>query len=99
MKMEMQSGNLFLVFIHTVSMLLIGCAIGMHWRGSLSIAICLTILGAALFVLHEVVTMLLWIGATAFFGAVRFDREPLSNPYQTHDLCPLDLCPSRTLRG
>jgi hypothetical protein len=29
------------------------------------------------------------------FGAVRYDREPLSNPYQTHDLCPLDLCPIR----
>jgi hypothetical protein len=22
------------------------------------------------------------------FGAVRYDRERLSNPYQTHDLCP-----------
>jgi hypothetical protein len=30
----------------------------------------------------------------ASFGAVRNDREPLSNPYQTHDLCPVDLCPA-----
>jgi hypothetical protein len=29
----------------------------------------------------------------ASFGAVRYDREPLSNPYQTRDLCPVDLCP------
>jgi hypothetical protein len=29
----------------------------------------------------------------ASFGAVRHDREPLSNPYQTHDLCLVDLCP------
>jgi hypothetical protein len=33
----------------------------------------------------------------ASFGAVRYDREPLSNPYQTHDLCPEDLCPTRIL--
>ena len=29
----------------------------------------------------------------ASFGAVRNGREPLSNPYQTRDLCPVDLCP------
>ena len=65
MKMEMQSGNLFLVFIYSLSLLLIGCAVGMHWRGSPSVALCLAILGAALFVLHELVTVLLWFGATA----------------------------------
>ena len=33
--------------------------------GPPSVALCLTILGAALFVLHELVTVLLWFGATA----------------------------------
>jgi hypothetical protein len=33
----------------------------------------------------------------ASFGAVRNDREPLSNPYQTHDLCPVNLCPALVL--
>jgi hypothetical protein len=65
MKMEMQSGNLLLVFIYSLSLLLIGCAVGMHWRGSPSVALCVTILGAALFVLHELMTVLLWFGATA----------------------------------
>ena len=59
MKVEMQSGNLLLVFIYSLSLLVIGCAIGMHWRRSPSVALCLTILGAALFVLHELVTVLL----------------------------------------
>ena len=31
----------------------------------------------------------------ASFGAVRCDREPLSNPYQTHDLCPTRILPQR----
>ena len=35
----------------------------------------------------------------ASFGAVRNDREPLSNPYQTHDLCPIDLCPALDFPG
>ena len=29
----------------------------------------------------------------ASLGAVGNDREPLSNPYQTHDLCRMALCP------
>ena len=65
MKMEMQSPNLLLVFIYSLSLLLIGCAIGMQWHGSPSTAMSAAILGAALFVLHELVTMLLWFAATA----------------------------------
>jgi hypothetical protein len=30
----------------------------------------------------------------ATFGAVRNDQERLSNPYQTHDFCPVNLCPA-----
>jgi hypothetical protein len=29
-----------------------------------------------------------------FLGAVNNDREPFSNQYQTHDLCPANLCPN-----
>src|SRR5580704_9549884 len=35
----------------------------------------------------------------ASFGAARNDREQLSNPYQTHDLCPVSLCPPVENRG
>jgi multisubunit Na+/H+ antiporter MnhB subunit len=65
--MQMTSGNLFLIFIQSVFMLLFGCTIGMHWHGSPGTAFCLTILGAALWVLHELITVLLWFGATAFW--------------------------------
>ena len=42
---------------------------------------------------RKVVTYRKQASRMASFGAVRYDREPLSNPYQTHDLCPVDLCP------
>jgi hypothetical protein len=65
MKIEMTSGNLLLVFIHSLFMLLFGCAIGMHWHGSPTTALCLTILGAALWAFHELITVLLWFSVTA----------------------------------
>ena len=46
---------------------------------------------------RKVVTYRKQASRMASFGAVRNDREPLSNPYQTHDLCPLDLCPNSDL--
>ena len=70
MKLEMQSGNLLLVFIYSLALLLIGCAIGLHWHGSPSIAICAAILGAALFVLHELLTVLVWFAATAVWTRI-----------------------------
>ena len=36
----------------------------------------------------------LTLRACAPFGAARYDRERLSNPYGTHDLCPADFCSS-----
>lgn len=65
MKMEMQSSNLLLVFIYSLALLFVGCAIGMYFRGSPSVALSIAILGAALFVLHEVVTLLIWFGSAA----------------------------------
>jgi hypothetical protein len=41
---------------------------------------------------RKVVTYRKHASRMASFGAVRNDQEPLSNPYQTHDLCPVDLC-------
>src|SRR5580704_3774622 len=48
---------------------------------------------------RKVVTYRKQASRMASFGAVRHDREPLSNPYQTHDLCPLNLCPPRRESG
>ena len=47
---------------------------------------------------RKVVTYRKQTSRMASFGAVRNDREPLSKPYQTHDLCPLDLCPDKLLK-
>ena len=41
---------------------------------------------------RKVVTYRKQASRMASFGAVRYDREPLSNPYQTPDLCPVNLC-------
>jgi hypothetical protein len=65
MKMQITSGNLLLVFIYSLFMLLFGCSIGMYWHGSPTIALCLAILGASLWVFHELITVLLWFGVTA----------------------------------
>jgi hypothetical protein len=46
---------------------------------------------------RKVVTYRKQASRMASFGAVRNDWEPLSNPYQTHDLCPVNLCPNRNL--
>ena len=43
---------------------------------------------------RKVVTYRKQASRMASIGAVRNDREPLSNPYQTHDLCPVNLCPN-----
>jgi hypothetical protein len=40
---------------------------------------------------RKVVTYRKQASRMASFGAVRHDQEPLSNPYQTHDLCPVNL--------
>jgi hypothetical protein len=47
---------------------------------------------------RKVVTYRKQASRMASFGAVRYDREPLSNPYQTYDLCPVDLCPPSRIR-
>src|SRR5260370_39286733 len=47
---------------------------------------------------RKVVTYRNHASRMASFGAVRYDREPLSNPYQSHDLCPVNLCPDSEFR-
>lgn len=71
MKLEARSPNLLLVFLYSLFLLLIGCAIGIHWSASPATASCLAILGASVFVLHELVTVLFWFGVTAFWIRMR----------------------------
>lgn len=65
MQMKMTSGNLLLVFLMSLFLLLFGCGIGMYWHCSPATALLIVLLGAVLWVLHEVITVLLWFGVTA----------------------------------
>jgi hypothetical protein len=56
MGMRVTLGNPFLIFIYSLALLLIGCAIGIHWRTSPCVAVCLALLGALLTVIHDTAT-------------------------------------------
>lgn len=58
----MTFANPILVFIQSLALLLIGCAIGIHWRTSavVWIAAC----GALLTVIHDLLEGLVWFGVT-----------------------------------
>lgn len=70
-------GNPFLIFIYSLAILLAGCSIGMHfcqWRSS---AVWLAVASAALIVLHDMLTGLLFASLTFR----RFQKEQ-RNPSQ-----------------
>jgi len=46
-------GNPVLIFVYSVALLLIGCAIGMHWYQSRASAIWIAVAAAALMVVHD----------------------------------------------
>jgi uncharacterized membrane protein YhhN len=65
MKMEMQLANPLLVFIYSLSLLVLGCAVGIYWHATPSIAVGLAIAGASLMVLHDTLTSLIWFWIAA----------------------------------
>ena len=52
-EMKVQLGHPVVIFIHSLALLLIGCAIGMHWHQSRSAAIWIAVCGAVLVVINE----------------------------------------------
>lgn len=60
MKMEMQLANPILIFIYSLSLLLLGCTVGIFWHTAPSVAAGLAIAGASLMVLHDTLTSLIW---------------------------------------
>jgi hypothetical protein len=60
MKMEMQLANPLLIFIYSLSLLLVGCAGGIYSHAAPSVAVGLAIAGASLMVLHDTLTSLIW---------------------------------------
>ncbi|MGA7159234.1 MAG: hypothetical protein WBY53_20480 [Acidobacteriaceae bacterium] len=66
-KLEMQLANPLLIFIYSLSIFLFGCAIGIHWHSSTGTAVGLAFAGAALMVLHDTISSLIWFGIAAMW--------------------------------
>jgi hypothetical protein len=65
MKMEMQLTNPILIFIYSLSLLLLGCTAGIFSHATPSVAVGLAIAGASLMVLHDRLTSLIWFWIAA----------------------------------
>jgi len=65
MKMEMQLANPLLVFIYSLSLLLVGCAVGIYWHAAPSVAVGLAVAGSSFMVLHDTLTSLIWFWIAA----------------------------------
>lgn len=55
--------NPLLVFIYSLSLLLAGCAIGMHWYQSRASAIWIAVAAASLMVVHDMFAGMIWCSA------------------------------------
>ena len=60
MKMGMRLGDPLLIFVYSLSLLLLGGAIGIHWHATPATAIGLTFAVASLMVLHDTLTSMIW---------------------------------------
>jgi hypothetical protein len=63
--MTVKLGDPLLVFIWSVGLLLLGCAIGMHWHASSSTAVAIAFAGSLLVVIEQMVTVVLCCFVTA----------------------------------
>jgi hypothetical protein len=66
-EMKVRLGHPVLIFIHSLALLLIGCAIGMHWHQSHSVAIWIAFSGAVLIVINEMISGFWWMSLTAWW--------------------------------
>jgi membrane protein YdbS with pleckstrin-like domain len=53
-------GHPVLIFVYSMALLLIGCAIGMHWYQSRASAIWIAVAATALMVMHDMLTGLIF---------------------------------------
>jgi membrane protein YdbS with pleckstrin-like domain len=68
---QISLGHPVLIFIYSLALLLIGCAIGMHWYQSRASAIWIAVAAASLMVVHDMFTGLIFASMTLR----RFQRE------------------------
>jgi hypothetical protein len=75
MKMHVTLGNPFLIAIYSGSLLLIGCAVGMHWSHMPATALWLSLAGGLLMAVHDSATAILWFWLTARWAHSVIERS------------------------
>jgi len=77
MKIHATLGNPFLIFLYSLAILVLGCAIGIHWKAASGTAFCLAVLGALLMVIHDLAMGVLWFWVVS---RRRFWSSPAASP-------------------
>jgi hypothetical protein len=75
MKMNVTLGNPFLIAIYSASLLLIGCAVGMHWAHTPATALWISLAGGLLMAVHDSATAILWFWLTARWAYSVIERK------------------------
>ena len=66
-EMKVRLGHPVVIFIHSLALLLIGVAIGMHWQQSHPTAIWIALCGALLTVINEMISGFFWLSIASFW--------------------------------
>jgi hypothetical protein len=75
MKTHVTLSNPVLVFVYSLSLLLLGGAIGIKWHSEPVAVFSIALLGAALMVVHDTFSALLWLWVGARYLGSATDRK------------------------
>jgi hypothetical protein len=75
MRVHLTLINPILAFIYSLSLLLLGGAIGIRWHNEPVALFSIAVLGAALMVLHDTLAALLWLWVGARYFSSASDRR------------------------
>jgi hypothetical protein len=75
MELKVRFGDPILIFIYTLSVLLVGDAIGMFWRSEPVKAFSIALLGASFMVVHDTFMTLIWASAAARWAQTAGDQK------------------------
>lgn len=75
MNMHASLANPLLIAIYSAALLLIGCAVGMHWAHAPATALGLAIAGGLLMAVHDTAMGFLWFWLTALWAGSVIERN------------------------
>jgi len=75
MKMQVTFANPFLIFVYSVSLLLMGDAVGVFWRREPVTAFSIALLGASCMVVHDTLMTLIWVWVAARWAQAVSNRK------------------------